>query len=117
MKITIERFDGPSETFAPVAYMGMADRVAFERRFGVDSAELVRWGRDLKRISGDLDDDETDLPPGAKLNEEWIAFFVWRAARRGLGVTASFDEWIDDVAGFGFDDVAPDPTEPPPPGG
>jgi hypothetical protein len=69
----------------------LADRVEFEKRFGMSAAVL-------SRLEG-MFDDEGNLTPDADpaaLREEWIAFLVWAELRRELGAeeVADFDAWL-----------------------
>jgi hypothetical protein len=88
--------------FAP-----LADRVAFERRFGVSAVVLSR----ISEMFYDEADPEVQLDPSRKgqlredadasgLHEEWIAFLVWRVLARKAGAGAAagtFEEFLERV--------------------
>lgn len=80
--------------FAP-----LADRVAFERHFGVSATVL-------SRLTEAFDEDgklKPDVDP-ASIREEWVAFLVWRvlhrkhAAGEAVGSFAEFAEQATDLA-------------------
>jgi hypothetical protein len=87
-------------TEAEVDKVGMADLVAFEKQFNCSSSVLQPPV-----------DPETGEPDGSAVRIEWIAFLVFRAARRQglIEKTVEFDddflEGIDDVD---FDEAAAD---------
>jgi len=79
----------------------LADRVAFERHFGITAAVL-------SRLSEAFDDDgqlkaEADAH---EIKEEWVAFLIWRLLRRvATGGVADYDSWIDDLATIGLEQL------------
>lgn len=72
--------------------VGMADMVAFERQFGLSAAALTP---DIDPITGEPD------PRSVRI--EWIAFMVWRSARR-QGLIPKETPFDDDFL-EGIDDV------------
>lgn len=93
--ITVKFFEGEAVEFDTSTYCCTADRVAFERKFGLP------WAA----VTGDL-------------RQEWVAYLVWRVMNRSsAGDQGGFDEWIERVAEIDFPDEeveTPDPTKPPP---
>ncbi len=117
-RVTAAMLDGRSfeheGLFAP-----LADRVAFERRFGVSATVLGRVAA--------MFDEEGNLQPDADpagLKEEWVAFLVWRvlARKNALGAeVGSFEDFLEAADAIGVEvvkeqaDPEVDPTAPPPP--
>jgi hypothetical protein len=133
VKVTASLFDG-STLQAEGVYMGLADRVAFERHFGRPLGGLVGHdertehrisllvGKVLERLEG-----EDDLPEGQaalvrrmlerlakdeneELNEEHVAFLVRRLLARSQDV-ADFEEFVEQVEEIKIEALS-DPTEP-----
>jgi hypothetical protein len=92
----IALLDGRSYSFTSTTYLCTADRVAFERHFGINSGTLLENLRGLFTADG--------APvEGANLSavrEEHLAFFIWRAATRAVSELAgvSFEDFLDQLA-------------------
>lgn len=108
--VRLRMLDGREHAFETRTYMCTADRVAFERRFQVNSGELSKLGEIY---------DEAGRPrPGADLGafrDEWIAFFTWRVAARHVPALAemAFDAFVEELAEVELDTTegeAMDPT-------
>jgi hypothetical protein len=92
-RIRVVDLHGMETEWDSLTHMCAADRVGFERRFGISSAVMAKWG--------DAADEEGNLRPDADLSqirEEWPAYFVWAVCVRDQGETRSFDEWIVNMA-------------------
>lgn len=76
----------PDAPFETRSFLGLADRVAFEKAFSVTSPAL-----------GAMFDDEGN--PSDDVHEEWVAWFVWRAAARAGAIDAglSFEEFTESL--------------------
>jgi hypothetical protein len=97
--IKLEFLGGDVLEFETNMFMCAADRVAFERRFGVTVGQLAE-------ITGSGPGGAVDL---GRLREEWILFFAWRCANRSPGGDQGpFDAWIELVAGVELADIDPD---------
>jgi hypothetical protein len=75
--IKAKMLDGREVQGESSTFMCAADRMAFERRFGVGAAVMQPWQR--------LYDSNGDPVEGADLSEvreEYVNFFAWRALRR-----------------------------------
>lgn len=111
-QITLTRLDGSELSFDTRSFMCLADRVAFERHFGSSSAGLAKmrdkFNPDGTPVKGaDLSD----------LQEEHVAFLVWRAILRYQAANdpgaplQSFDDFVEGLEEFdvkdGVDDVDP----------
>ena len=72
-------------------FMCLADRMAFEARFGFPC---------LPRIKANVDADTAE-----ELPETWTAFFTWRELRRQRPTTTldSFDAWCETLASIEAD--------------
>ncbi len=80
-QVTVRMLDG-TEHVATGSYMGLADRVAMERRFGISFTDLWERGED------------GESHPGPAYKDEIAAFFCWRLfSRNGYG--GSFDDFVE----------------------
>jgi hypothetical protein len=88
-RITLDRLDGTQVSFDTRTFMCLADRVAFERHFHSSSAALAS-------LRDKFDADGAPLPGAdlSDLQEEHVAFLVWRAAARSGDAVGSFDEFV-----------------------
>lgn len=121
MRVRVSATTIEGETYkAEGLFAPLADRVAFERHFGVTAAALQRLG--------DAFDEEGKLREGADpagVREEQVAFLVWRMLRRPNGAgeqIGPFEQFVESLAEIGLEqaaeeDPAVDPTEQAPPAG
>lgn len=108
--VSLELLDGGLHTYSTTTFMCVADRVAFERHFGVTSGELSNLREAF---------DATGAPlPGADisgLHEAWTTFFVWRTTVRALAyfTTMTFDDFCEQIAEISMTENAEalDPTQ------
>ncbi len=100
-KVTATFMDGRTLE-AEGAFAPLADRVAFEQRFGTSTQVLAR----LPELFGP-DGLKPDADPGG-FREEWIAFLIWRTLARAhqVGSFESFVAELEDVAIADLEDVA-----------
>lgn len=112
-QITAVMLDGTKHE-ATGAYMALADRVAFERKYESSIIEMSRQARHLGEDGMPLD--ESDL---SGLREERAAFFAWRTLERGGCPVGEFDAWLDAVDEITIDRMEgeADPTAAAPPSG
>lgn len=90
VRVKVHRLDGTSQEGEGL-YMPLADRVAFERRFG-------------KSILGSMDD----------LREEEAAFFCWSLLRRTGMEPGEFEPFVDGIETLEIEQVGgeePNPTD------
>jgi len=81
VKLTIIDIDGAEKSYdvADRLWMCMADRLAFETRFGITSQQVREMSADERP-------------------ETWYAFFAWRAAcREDAEIAADFDVFAQSV--------------------
>jgi hypothetical protein len=114
MKISLTFTDGTEAEFETRTYMSLGDRIAFERRFGVTAATV---GAAAERLRAHVDADgqlSADTSPEAlgELREEWLLYFVWRAACRAIGPLPEFDVWADALAEWSLEDEGTDAAGP-----
>lgn len=112
INITAEMVDGTKfEAAVPEkSYMGLGDRVAFERRYGTSTPAVLA---DIGSMFIEDEDGERQVDTEADLStlrEEHVLFFSWRGLSRGADGVPDFDEFADQVADV---EVAVDPTEGP----
>lgn len=87
--VTATLLDGSSQTHSG-ELAPLADRIAFERRYGVNAAVLGR-------LSQAFNDDGTlraDADATA-IREEWVAFLCWRLLIRGPARGVDFEAWLE----------------------
>lgn len=106
LHVVAELQDG-SSIEASGTWMTLADRIAFERRFGVSAAALARGVDDDGKVDPEV------------FREEQHAFAAWCLLRREGATQLPFEEFgeqADDLT-ITKADSSPDPTEllPPPP--
>lgn len=89
---------------AEIDKIGMADLVAFERQFGLGAASLTPPPLYDEDGSVVLDEETGEPVPDARaVRLEWVAFLVWRSARRqgliakDIAFDDDFLESIDDI--------------------
>lgn len=91
IRLTIHFIDGTSESCEATAFMSMADRIAFEQKYGQSASVMSKFAPG--------EDGET--PDFSELREEWIAFFAWRELRRH-GHSLDFEAFVDRLARVEF---------------
>lgn len=104
-KIVLLRTDDSEASFVTRTWMCLADRVRFERAYGVSSGELAGAAQQAKAAvtdEGELIEGADTAALGA-IKEEWLAYFAWLAARRCLpdvyGET-DFEAFLEQLAEF-----------------
>jgi len=100
-KVSVQLFDGTTQE-AEGAVFGLADRVAFERRFQIPAAKMS----DLERWIYMDEDPEVKANPelkgrlkpgGEEFREEWLIYFSYRLLRRSGGTTDDYEVWLEKV--------------------
>ena len=105
-RITAVMLDGTKHE-ATGAYMALADRVAFERRYSATILEMSRAAQML--------DAEGNVRPDADisgLREERTAFFAWRVLQRAGQASEDYDQFLEAVEEITIDTGEMDPTGP-----
>ena len=105
MKIALTYTDGTSNEFVTNTYLSLGDRIAFERRFGISAAKMSMAAERLRSLVGEDGELAQDADPVAfeELREEWLIYFVWRAAQREIGPLPDFETWVDTLADWNLD--------------
>lgn len=111
--ISAEMADGTTytATVPDKSYMGLGDRVAFERRFGTSTSAVMMQLGGAFTVDDDGEQVVADDADLSELREEHHAFFAWRGLRRECDGVPDFDEFIDNAVDLEID-REPDPTEP-----
>lgn len=121
LHFTLIMLDETEHDFDTTTYQCTADLVAFERRFGISAAQLGDIGSAVKAVA--LAEDPETLngvrDKARQLKDEWVAFFTWRCAARGVAALAEmpFDAFVDTLAEVTITvpEAVPDPTGVPSP--
>lgn len=106
-RVTARMLDG-TEYAAEGYIFALADRLAFEERFGVSfAAKMAAVSR------------EGDVPREAlaELREEWVAYFGWCTLRRAGACPLEWEEFAAAVESLDVEPLAARPTAPAPPPG
>ncbi len=115
-KLKLRRLDGIRHEIETATWLCLADRIAFERRYGRSAIA------EIEALQGAVDPERQTLREGADLSplrEESIAFFAWRAAARsnvGDYAGMAFETWLELVADLDIEErgegAEANPTEP-----
>jgi hypothetical protein len=109
-EIHFDLLDGTHHEFTTRTFMCAADRVAWERQFGLKSSAMIRGAAGAERY--ETTKDLADLADSG-LDEEWLMFFAWRCAVRDLdGFTMGWQEFSEQLAEYDLpqEAKAEDPT-------
>lgn len=123
-KLRITYFDGTDEVLdAGAGYMGLGDRIAFERRFNVPAMEFAAMVDKLREaVAEDGESFREGIDPSSLgIREDWLAYFGWRVWMRDHTEQEhrDYDAWVDGVSDLTVEDLpapedeAPNPTDAP----
>lgn len=112
-RITVLMLDGEKHEFV-ATYMPLADRVAFEKKWGVAFEGLFRYTTvELEDPQAEGGTRKVTVPnAGPEWRDERGAFFIWRAMRRHGIEVAGFDQWLEQVDDIDIEPVDGPPAEP-----
>ncbi|HXF72683.1 MAG TPA: hypothetical protein VNO79_08770 [Actinomycetota bacterium] len=122
--VLVEEAEG-GESLRTYTHVGLfaplADRVAFERRFGLSATVLSRLDGLLYRPG----DPEVEADPGllgrlrpdadpSQVREEWVAFMVWRVLRRSAAAGSAvgdFEAFLERLVDLSVEELEESPEE------
>lgn len=106
-RVSARMLDG-TEYEAEGHIFALADRLAFEERFGVSFAA---------KLASVSQEGEVSREALADLREGWIAYFAWCTLRRAGACPLDWERFAESVESVEVEPRAARPTEPAPPPG